>query len=82
MKNGPNPNNNPVCGSTINIYNPNTGTTHTATIVDTCEGCAEYDIDVSPSLFSAVAPNGNGRVHGIDWGGSKVGGKKMRVMRG
>ena len=77
MNNPPNPNNNPICGTQINIYNPATGTTHQATIVDTCEGCKEYDIDVSPSVFEAVDPNGlgDGRIV-VDWGGSAVGGKK------
>lgn len=60
MANGANPNNNPKCGTSINIYNPATGTTHSATIVDTCEGCSKYDIDVSPSVFKAVDPNGLG----------------------
>lgn len=81
MNNGPNPNTNPKCGTSINIYNPATGGTHSATIVDTCEGCAEYDIDVSPSVFEAVDPNGlsDGRIT-VDWGGSAVGGKKMMRM--
>ncbi len=50
--------------------------------MDTCEGCAEYDIDVSPSVFEAVDPNGlgDGRIV-VDWGGSKVGGRKMRFAR-
>ena len=60
MANGPNPNTNPKCGTSINIYNPATGKTHSATIVDTCEGCSTYDIDVSPSVFKAVDPNGLG----------------------
>ncbi|CAD6594602.1 MAG: hypothetical protein ASARMPREDX12_000515 [Alectoria sarmentosa] len=82
MNNGPNPNNNPICGSSINIYNPATGSTTAATIVDTCQGCAEYDIDVSPSVFETVDPNGlsDGRIV-VDWGGSKVGGKKRAVSR-
>lgn len=33
-----------------------------------------YDIDVSPSLFAKVAPAGDGRVKGIDWGGKETGG--------
>ena len=33
-----------------------------------------YDIDVSSSLFKKVAPDGDGRVKGIDWGGDRVGG--------
>ncbi len=76
MNNPANPNNNPVCGTQINIYNPNTGSTTQATIVDTCAACAYEDIDVSPSVFETVAPDGNGRVMGIDWGGSAVGGKR------
>ena len=77
MNNPANPNDNPLCGTTINIYNPATGNTNSATIVDTCEGCSEYDIDVSPSVFEAVDPNGlgDGRIV-VDWGGSAVGGKK------
>lgn len=43
-------------------------------IVDTCGGCKKFDIDVSPSLFKKVAPNGDGRVGGIAWGGNRVGG--------
>ena len=42
--------------------------------VDTCEACKFEDIDVSPSLFQKIAPSGNGRVHGIMWGGDETGG--------
>ncbi|KAL8692868.1 MAG: hypothetical protein Q9218_002191 [Villophora microphyllina] len=76
MGNGANPNANPKCGSYIGIWNPVTKTKHEAKIVDTCFACHYTDIDVSPALFKAVAPNGDGRVHGIDWGGPKVGGGK------
>ena len=81
LANGANPNNNPKCGTLINIYNPATRKTHSATIVDTCKGCSTYDIDVSPSVFEAVDPNGlgDGRIT-VDWGGSAVGEKKMRMM--
>ena len=83
MANPANPNNNPKCGTTINIENPNTGSTTTATIVDTCEGCAEYDIDVSPSVFEQVDPNGlgDGRIK-VNWGGSAVGGVQEREFEG
>ncbi|KAI4113857.1 MAG: hypothetical protein LQ338_008099 [Usnochroma carphineum] len=74
MGSGGDPNKNPKCGTKIGIWNPQTKTEHYATIVDTCQGCAKYDIDVSPALFKKVAPNGDGRVHGIDWGGPSVGG--------
>ena len=51
--------------------------------MDTCMGCKPEDIDVSPALFKMVAPNGDGRVHGIAWGGDTVGGKRLmrRGMR-
>lgn len=74
MANGANPNANPKCGTKIGIWNPYTKTQHEATIVDTCYACKYEDIDVSESLFKAVAPGGDGRVHGIDWGGPAVGG--------
>lgn len=37
-----------------------------ATIVDECEGCAEYDIDLSPSAFSVLAPQSAGRI-AVTW---------------
>ncbi|KAL8995129.1 MAG: hypothetical protein Q9169_005072 [Polycauliona sp. 2 TL-2023] len=77
MNNPANPNLNPKCGSKINIYNPSTKKRHTATIVDTCWGCKKEDIDVNVELFNKVAPNGDGRVHGIMWNGKKVGGGKL-----
>lgn len=75
MNNPPNPNANRLCGTTIGIYNPATGGTTQATIVDTCYGCAFEDIDVSPSVFERVDPGGlgDGRI-GVDWGGNAVGG--------
>ncbi|KAL8799218.1 MAG: hypothetical protein Q9182_006052 [Xanthomendoza sp. 2 TL-2023] len=77
MANPPNPNSNPKCGSKITIYNPATKKKHTATIVDTCWACKKEDIDVNVELFRAVAPRGDGRVHGIMWSGPKVGGGKL-----
>ncbi|KAI6842917.1 hypothetical protein KC367_g5908 [Hortaea werneckii] len=65
MDNGANPNNNPLCGQTITISYQ--GSTHQAKVVDTCPGCEDAAIDLSPSLFEAVAPNGDGRVHGVEW---------------
>lgn len=50
----PNPNNNPYCGRTITIVAPN-GNTATATVEDTCVGCAGYDIDLTDALFSYIA---------------------------
>ena len=74
MNNGANPNKNPKCGTKIGIWNPYTKKQYYATIVDTCQGCKLHDIDVSPGLFKKIAPDGNGRVPGIDWGGKAVGG--------
>ncbi|KAI4240234.1 MAG: hypothetical protein L6R40_005263 [Gallowayella cf. fulva] len=65
---GGNPNNNPRCGWKINIYNEETGESHEATVIDTCEACAREDVDVNEELFYKVAPSGDGRVGGIDWG--------------
>ena len=65
MNNGVNPNDNPLCGKMITISYG--GSTHTAKVVDTCGGCYGAAIDLSPTLFTAVAPNGNGRVHGVEW---------------
>jgi len=65
MNNGGNSNNNPLCGKTITItYN---GVTKTAKVVDTCEGCAAGNIDLSPSLFQDFAPLSAGRVGGVSW---------------
>ncbi|KAL8764764.1 MAG: hypothetical protein Q9209_007895 [Squamulea sp. 1 TL-2023] len=74
MKNSANPNANFKCGSWIGIWNPYTKKKYSAKIVDTCQACKKGDIDVSPALFKKIAPNGNGRVHGINWGGERVGG--------
>lgn len=65
MGNGINPNNNPLCGKSITISYQ--GAQHQAKIVDTCGGCDGAAIDLSTSLFTAVAPNGDGRVPGINW---------------
>lgn len=67
MNNPANPNNNPICNKQISITNPNTGTTTTATVMDTCQACAFGDMDVPDDLFNTIAPNGNGRVPGIEW---------------
>ncbi len=67
MANGANPNSNPKCQKTITLFNPRTGKNTKAKIVDTCQGCAYEDVDLSPSLFTTVAPAGDGRVSGIQW---------------
>ena len=73
MANDGNPNTNPKCGSQISIHNPTTGQTAHATVVDTCQACAVYDIDVSGSLFTTLAGGlSAGRVP-VDWGGDILG---------
>lgn len=68
MANGGNPNANPKCGSQISIRNPTSGQTVQATVVDTCVGCAMYDIDVSLSVFQGLEGGLTaGRVP-VDWG--------------
>ncbi len=40
-------------------------------------GCDEESIDVNVELFEALGfSSGAGRVHGMDWGGNAVGGKR------
>ncbi|TKA75843.1 hypothetical protein B0A55_04386 [Friedmanniomyces simplex] len=65
MANGANPNNNPLCGQYITISYA--GAQTQAKIVDTCGGCDGSSIDLSPTLFTTVAPSGNGRVHDVEW---------------
>ncbi|KAI9255786.1 RlpA-like double-psi beta-barrel-protein domain-containing protein-containing protein [Phascolomyces articulosus] len=64
MKNGANPNNNPICGDKIDINGPNGSVT--VTIVDTCPTCAYGDIDLSPAAFSKLADLNDGRIN-INW---------------
>lgn len=65
MRNGPNPNVNPICGTAIEIAYQ--GRTYSATVVDTCANCPGLDLDVTQSLFDKVAPHGDGRVSGVSW---------------
>jgi hypothetical protein len=66
MNNGANSNNNPLCGKTITIhYN---GVTATGIVVDSCAGCAQGSIDLSPTLFTTLTGGlGAGRVYGATW---------------
>ena len=71
-----------ACGSQIRIWNQDGGREAFATVADTCMGCwTDQSIDVSPALFKVIAPNGDGRVHNIAWGGDVVGGKRMMKRR-
>lgn len=60
MDNGANPNKNPLCGKKITAKGPSGSVT--VTIVDTCPGCAEGDLDLSPAAFSKIANMALGRV--------------------
>lgn len=56
-----NPNNNPMCGKSMTIEYK--GKTMDVKIVDRCTGCAENDVDVSPSVFEyLVGSKDAGRV--------------------
>ncbi|KAK9467883.1 RlpA-like double-psi beta-barrel-protein domain-containing protein-containing protein [Lipomyces arxii] len=59
-----NPNSNPLCGQTITAYRD--GRSVTVTVVDTCMGCAEYDLDFSPAAFDVLGTPDEGRVP-ITW---------------
>ncbi|KAI1433161.1 riboflavine-aldehyde-forming enzyme [Xylaria sp. CBS 124048] len=52
------------CGKSIKINYQ--GKTATAKVVDTCPSCATGSIDVSPSVFSSLAPLDLGRVK-VTW---------------
>ncbi|KAG8741448.1 hypothetical protein FRC10_002852 [Ceratobasidium sp. 414] len=62
---GGNPNNNPACGRTADITYG--GKTIRVGIVDRCEGCALWDVDLSPSAFQQFAPLATGRLYGATW---------------
>ena len=63
----PNGNLNPRCRTKIAIRNVETGEAHEALVIDTCMGCAEESIDVNEELFNKAAPQGDGRVQGVEW---------------
>ncbi|OSD03599.1 hypothetical protein PYCCODRAFT_1451679 [Trametes coccinea BRFM310] len=62
---GANPNNNPVCGRKITATYQ--GKSVEVTVTDRCTGCAETDLDFSPSAFSELADFAVGRLHGMTW---------------
>lgn len=61
-----NPNNNPLCGKMITITGAD-GAPYQAKIVDRCPGCDEGSLDLTPDFFKVVVPNGDGRVHNVEW---------------
>ncbi|GAA5803351.1 RlpA-like double-psi beta-barrel-protein domain-containing protein-containing protein [Helicostylum pulchrum] len=52
------------CGKSISIKGPSGSVT--VKVVDTCPGCAESDIDMSPASFKKIAKLDDGRVP-ISW---------------
>jgi expansin (peptidoglycan-binding protein) len=62
-----NPNNNPLCGRDVTITFG--GEEFQAKVVDTCEGCAEGDLDLSEGFFSEVTGGqmSRGRIGGVQW---------------
>lgn len=39
----------------------------TVKVVDRCGDCATYDLDLSPTAFSKLAPTSEGRLEGVTW---------------
>ncbi|KAJ3805711.1 RlpA-like double-psi beta-barrel-protein domain-containing protein-containing protein [Lentinula aff. lateritia] len=61
-----NPNTNPICGKKVTASYG--GHSVTVEIVDRCVGCAgEYDLDLSSTAFSELAPLSVGRLTGVTW---------------
>ncbi|KDQ09287.1 hypothetical protein BOTBODRAFT_58775 [Botryobasidium botryosum FD-172 SS1] len=59
-----NPNENPICNRQLTATYQ--GKTTTCTVVDRCVGCAETDIDFTPTCFSQLADQALGRIN-ISW---------------
>ncbi|CAO0791796.1 unnamed protein product [Mucor circinelloides] len=60
MANGANSNKNPNCGRRITATGPKGSVT--VKVVDTCPGCANGDLDLSPAAFAKIADMDAGRV--------------------
>jgi hypothetical protein len=63
-KKTPNPNNNPFCKRKIKACRGSKCVV--VTVVDRCEGCKYFDLDMSPAAFDKLADEKLGRV-GITW---------------
>ncbi|KAH9928061.1 RlpA-like double-psi beta-barrel-protein domain-containing protein-containing protein, partial [Fomitopsis serialis] len=62
---GSDPNTNPLCNQQITATYQ--GNSVTVTIVDSCSGCADWDLNFSPTAFEQLAPLSVGRIHGMTW---------------
>lgn len=60
-------NDNPYCNREVTIRNPMTSQEFQTRVKDKCMGCEGGSIDLTNTLFDFVVPNGDGRVHGIEW---------------
>ncbi|KAF8522600.1 RlpA-like double-psi beta-barrel-protein domain-containing protein-containing protein [Hysterangium stoloniferum] len=58
-------NGNPVCGKKLRATYD--GRSVTVKVVDKCVGCGYYDLDFSPSAFSALASEDIGSLGGVKW---------------
>ncbi|KAF9531338.1 RlpA-like double-psi beta-barrel-protein domain-containing protein-containing protein [Crepidotus variabilis] len=57
-------NHNSHCGQRIRVNYQ--GKTVDVTVVDTCPGCSQYSIDLSPAAFQKLAPLSVGRIQ-VSW---------------
>lgn len=62
---GGDPNSNPICNRKIKATYQ--GKSVTVTVTDRCVGCAENDLDFSPSAFDQLADESVGRLKGMTW---------------
>jgi len=60
-------NDNPYCGKTLTIMNPDTGATAQAYVADKCMGCTGRSIDLTDILFDTIAPSCDGKCSGFKW---------------
>ncbi|KAK0476706.1 RlpA-like double-psi beta-barrel-protein domain-containing protein-containing protein [Armillaria novae-zelandiae] len=60
-----NSNDNSLCGKTIHIEYGSSSTD--VTVVDRCTGCSSTDLDLSPTAFTDLASEDEGRLYGASW---------------
>ncbi|KAH9921657.1 RlpA-like double-psi beta-barrel-protein domain-containing protein-containing protein [Fomitopsis serialis] len=55
------------CNQWIQITNPANGQSQYGQVRDECEGCGQYNIDLSPSLFQSLGEDLSVGRFGVDW---------------